>query len=54
MPKISLDYLLKTLTDLIKESDFSYKKRRIKRYPAETMTDEDNVDDLAFLANTSV
>ena len=28
------------------------KKVRSRRYPAETVTDTDNADDIAFLANT--
>ena len=34
--------------NLIKENYFALKKARSRRYPAETMTDTDHADDLAF------
>ena len=54
---IYLDYVLQTSIDLIKESDFSLKKKkkrgRSRQYPTETITDPDYTDDLALFANTS-
>ena len=46
---------LRTSIELIKENDFTVKKKkkaRSRRYPAETITDADYIDDLAFLPNT--
>ena len=36
----------------MKENGFTLKKARSRRYPAQTITDADYVDDLALLANT--
>ena len=49
---ISLDYVLRTSIDKIRENDFKLSKKRSKRYPAKTITDADYADDLALLANT--
>ena len=38
--------------DLMKENGFTLAKARIRRYPAETVTDVDYADDIALLANT--
>ena len=39
-------------TDLIKENGFTLKKARSRRYPAETITGADYIDDLTLLVNT--
>ena len=44
---LCIDYVLRTLKDLIEENDFSFKKR----YPAETLTGADYTDDLEILVN---
>ena len=49
---ICLDYVLRTLIDKIRENGFELIKKRSRRYPAETITDDDNADDIAILANT--
>ena len=49
---ISLDYVLRTSIDLIKENGFTLVKARSKRYPAQRITDKDCADDIAPLANT--
>ena len=49
---ICLDNMLQTSIDIIKENGFTLKKARSGWYPAETITDADNVDDIALLANT--
>ena len=36
----------------MKENGFTLKKARSRRYLAETITDADNTDDIALLANT--
>ena len=43
---------LETSIDLMKENGFKLAKERSKRYPAQTITDADNADDTALLANT--
>ena len=48
---ISLDYVLRTSIDKIRENDFALTKKR-RRYPAKTITDADYADDIALLANT--
>ena len=47
-----ITYELRTSTDKIRENGFELTKKRSKRYPAKTITDADNADDLALLANT--
>ena len=49
---ICLDYMLRTLIDKIKENGFELTKKRIRRYPTKTITDADDSDDIAILANT--
>ena len=49
---ISLDYVLRTSIDKIKENGFELTKKRSRRYPATTITDADYTDDIAILANT--
>ena len=46
-----LDCILRTLIDLIKEDGFTLRKVKRRQYPAETIKDTDDVDDLMFLAN---
>ena len=48
---ICLDYMLRTSTDKIKENSFKLTKKRSRRYPAKTITNADNADDVALLAN---
>ena len=48
---ISLDYVLKTSIDKIKENGLELTKKRSRRYPAETITDADNADVIGILAN---
>ena len=48
---ICLDYVLRTSIDKIRENGFVLKKKS-RRYPAWTITDADNADDIALLANT--
>ena len=50
---ICLDYVLRTLVDLMEENCFTLEKARSRRYSARTITDADSVDDKALLANTS-
>ena len=49
---ICLDYVLKTSIDKMKDYGFKLAKERSRRYPAQTITDADNADDMALLANT--
>ena len=49
---ICLDYVLRTSIDKIRENSFELTKKRSRRYPAKTITDADNADDIAILANT--
>ena len=51
---ICLDYALRTSIVLMKENSFTPAKERSRRYPAQTITDADDADDIALLANTSV
>ena len=48
---ICLDYVLRTSIDKIKVNGFELTKIRSWRYPAKTITDTDNTDDIALLAN---
>ena len=48
---ISLDYVLRTSIDKIKENGFKLTKERGRRYSAKTITDADYTDDIALLAN---
>ena len=49
---ICLDYVLRTSIDQIRENGFELTKKRSGKYPAKTITDADNADDIAILANT--
>ena len=49
---ICLDYVLRTSIDKITENGFELTKKRSRRYPAKTINDADNADDIAILANT--
>ena len=49
---ISLDYVLRTSIDKIKENGFELTKKRSRRYPAKTITHTNYADDIAILANT--
>ena len=51
---ISLDYVLRTSIDLMKENCFKLAKERSRRYPAQTIMDADYADDIALLANKPV
>ena len=48
---ISLDYVLRTSIDKIRENGFELTKKRSRRCPAKTITDTDYADDIAILAN---
>ena len=48
---IPLYHLYRTSIDKIKENGFELTKKRSRRYPAKTITDADNADDIAILAN---
>ena len=50
---ISLDYVLTTSIEPLKENGFTLLKERSRRYPAQTITDVEYTDDIALLANTS-
>ena len=50
---ICLDYVLRTSIDKIRENGFELTKKRSRRYPAKTITDADNAEDIAILANAS-
>ena len=49
---ICRDYVLRTLIDNIRENGFMPTKKRIRRYPAKTITDADYTDGIALLAYT--
>ena len=49
---ICLDYVLRMSIDMMKGNSFKLAKERSKRYPAQTITDEDYNDDIALLANS--
>ena len=48
---ICLDNVLRTSIHKIKENSFELTKKRSRRYLAKTITDADNADDIAILAN---
>ena len=48
----SIDYVLRTSIDKIKENGFELIKKRSIRYIAKTITDADYADDIAILAIT--
>ena len=45
---ICLDYVVRTSIDEIKENGNELTKKRSRRYPAKTITDADNADDIAI------
>ena len=49
---ICLDYVLRTSIDKIRENGLKLTKKRSRMYPAKTITDADDADDIALLANT--
>ena len=49
---ICLDYVLRTSIGLIKENGLKLAKERSRTYTAQTITNADNVDDIALLANS--
>ena len=49
---ICLDYVLRTSIDKIRENGFELTKKSGRRYRTKTITDGDNTDDIAILANT--
>ena len=49
---ICLDYVLRIKIDKIRENSFELTKKRIRRYPAKTITDADSADDIALPANS--
>ena len=49
---ICLDYMFRRSIDLMKENGFKLATERSRTYLAQTITDADNVDDIALLANT--
>ena len=49
---ICLDYVLRTSIDKIRENGFELTKKRSRRHPTKTITDADNANDIAILANT--
>ena len=48
---ICLDYMLRTSIDKMKENGFKLTKERSRRYSTQTITDADNANDVALLAN---
>ena len=48
---ICLDYVLRMLIDLMNEHCFTLKKARSRRYPTQTITDADYMDNIALQAN---
>ena len=48
---ICQDYVLRTSIDKMKDNGFKLTKERSRRYPAQTITDDDCADDIALLAN---
>ena len=49
---ICLDYVLRTLIALIKENSFTLRKPRSWRYTEQTITNANNTNNIALLANT--
>ena len=49
---ICLDYMLRTSIDIMKDNGFKLGKERSRRYPAQTITDVDYVDDIVLRADT--
>ena len=51
---ICQDYMLRTSIDKIKGNSFKLTKERSRRYPAKTITDADNAEDIALLVNAPI
>ena len=49
---ICLEYVLRTYIDKMEDNGFKLTKERSRIYPAQTISDVDYADDIAFLANT--
>ena len=49
---IDLDYVLRIFIDKMKYNGFKLTKERSRRYPTQTITDADYVNDIALLADT--
>ena len=49
---ICLDDVLRTVIDKIKENGFELTKKRSRKYPAKTITNADNTNDITIQANT--
>ena len=49
---ICLDNVFKRSIDLMKDNGFKLTKERSRRYPAQTITDADNADDIVLQSNT--
>ena len=49
---VCLDYEHRTFIDKMKENGFKLTKKRSRRYSAQTITDADYADNIAFLTNT--
>ena len=47
-----LDNVLRTYIDKMNDQGFNFTKERSRRYPAHTITDANNADDIALQANT--
>ena len=45
------NYVLRTSIDLMNENSLTLEKAKSRRYPARTITDVDNADDIALLGN---
>ena len=48
---ICQDYVIRTSIDIMKDNNFKLAKERSRRYPTQTITDANNADDIALLAN---
>ena len=46
------DYVLTTSIDKMKDNGFKLAKERSRRYPAQTISNRDYIDDIALLVNT--
>ena len=49
---ICLDYVLRTSIDLMKENCFKVAKERSRRYPEQTITDANYINDITLLAKS--
>ena len=49
---ICLDYVLRTSIDKMKDNGFKLAKERSRRYPAQTIMEADDADDIELIANT--